>query len=192
MPPNSSREDGWMGTNKLSEVTILCEDQQQEVFVRAFLAACGVIPRRIRVLPYAVGKGAGEAHVRHRYPEQVLSYRQRANKLNIALVVITDADTLAVADRRYLLEKTLASAGVPPREPDERIALIIPKRNIETWVYFLLGEQVDEETDYPHLDRPREIKEVVRRLADNRSQPLAPGAPPSLIAACDERLRIVD
>ncbi len=53
-----------------------------------------------------------------------------------------------VAERDAELEAALTKAGEVGRQRAEAVACLIPKRNIETWIYCLLGDHVDEITDY--------------------------------------------
>jgi hypothetical protein len=168
---------------------LLCEDRQQEVFARTFLQACDIHPLRVRIAPY--GRGAGEQFVRQNYPAEVREYRGKAHaQPGICLVVMCDADTLTVAERRKRLEDALAEQGITAREDIERIGIFIPRRNVETWIYFLKGQVVDEQTVYPHLGKESECKPDVERLAHNRRTPLPENAPPSLHTACQEFTRI--
>ena len=57
-------------------------------------------------------------------------YRAKANHQRIALIVVIDADLDTVARRQQQLDETL---GESSRQPVERIALVVPRRNIETW-----------------------------------------------------------
>ena len=59
-----------------------------------------------------------------------------------------DADTSRVDQRDLQLQKALEEAGSEVRRADEAIVHLIPKRNVETWVLCLNGEQVYEVTDY--------------------------------------------
>jgi hypothetical protein len=136
--------------------------------------------------PY--GRGAAEAFVRKQYPNEVREYRRKRSRLNIGLVVFMDADNKSVADRLIELERDL---GREKRQPDERIGIFIPKRNIETWIRHLQGKSVDEQTEYPHLDKEGDCKPLVAQLARDRHTPLPEGAPPSLRAACAELERIL-
>ncbi|NIA15923.1 MAG: hypothetical protein GWP08_17815 [Nitrospiraceae bacterium] len=80
--------------------------------------------------------------------EEVASYRSQARHLNVALLTATDADQQSVAERRQGLADSLRRANLPEREKDERIALWIPKWNIETWLLHLTGHRVTEDKNY--------------------------------------------
>ena len=80
------------------------------------------------------------------------------------------------------------------RTDEDDVAVFIPTWNIETWLAYLDGEDVDEERgNYPRLRRPRDCAEHVRRLAELcRRRALRQPAPWSLVTACreyDGRLR---
>jgi hypothetical protein len=169
---------------------ILCEDRQQEVFVRTFLAACGISLVRVRINPD--GRGSAEQYVRENYLAEVRTFRSKfPAQPDIRLVVMTDADKRTAQERFQSLEHVLEQNGLPTRQPQERIGVFIPKRNIETWIYFLKGRPVNEEEAYPYLRKQSECKPEVERLAQNRRNPLPKDAPPSLCDACQELPRIL-
>lgn len=91
--------------------------------------------------------------MRELYPMEVKAYRSKKNYLAISLVVVIDADKYTVADRLHQLDTALEEDSQPRRQEEEQIAIFVPKRNIETWIYYLQGETVDEETAYPKLLR---------------------------------------
>ena len=176
--------------NKYTEVVVLCEDLQQAVFVRAYLAERGILPERIRVVPLPKA-GAGESFVRREYPNEVRAYRKTARQKTIGLVVMIDADIQTVEERQREMERLLQESGISARQPVERIGVFIPRRNIETWICFLQGQAVDEETAYPKFRRHESVcKPYVKTLAQNYRQPLPNHAPPSLRTACREVTRI--
>lgn len=177
--------------SRYTEIVVLCEDRQQEVFARHFLVNCGINRRRIRVKHSPTGRGSAEQHVRQRYPVEVREYRRRRNQLDIGLVVVIDADTRSVTDRLGELETELVKVSPPGRQPDERIGIFVPKRNIETWIHYLQGQSVNERDEYPRLDRAGDCKSSVADLARDRHTPLPENAPPSLQIACDELSRIM-
>ena len=81
------------------------------------------------------------------------------------------------------------------RGPEEAVAIAVPKRNIETWIAFLKGDNVDETQNYkPQGNKEEsECRPFVSNLAGYcKKQALPTNAPASLHAACKEyRDRIV-
>jgi len=174
-----------------SEFIILCEDRQQEIFARYFLTGCGVHPHKIRLRLPVRGKGSGEQYVRENYPKEVKAYRSRSTHLSVCLAVLIDADVKSVNDRTDELVSALKANGLPPRGIDEKIAHFIPKRNIETWIFYLHGELVDEEINYKREIDKETLRSSVERLVQLRSKKLPDDAPPSLHSAAHELHRIL-
>lgn len=175
--------------SKRIEIVILCEDKQQEVFVRHWLIKLRINPRTIRVLPCPQGLGSGEQHVRETYPREVQANRQSHH--NRGLAVVTDADNLPTEARLAKLDQALVARSMAKRRPDERIAIFIPKRNIETWIHYLQGQTVDEMTGYPKLGNEGDCKTLVDKLPEQCRAGLPMAAPSSLRLACDEMGRLV-
>ena len=177
------------------DVVILCEDTQQEVFVRCWLEKKGFNPRKFRIRKSPGSKGSAEQFVRTQYPAEVQAQRQKASysPIGSSLVVAVDADILTVDIRKQALDRQLEIATQSKRQIDEKIALLIPKRNIETWIYYLRGHNVDEETAYPKFSKEESnCKADAENLAMAGSQdPLVVNAPPSLQVAITELQRIL-
>jgi len=114
-------------------------------------------------------------------------YRARQHRVQQALVVLIDADKCSISDRLRQLENAVSEAGRSPRHGDERVAIFVPARNIETWFAYLDGQSVDEKKTYPRLQRERDCQRHVKRLHEMcQSGTLRQPAPPSLDAACKE------
>ncbi|MBC6452667.1 MAG: hypothetical protein GDA43_05235 [Hormoscilla sp. SP5CHS1] len=177
-------------SQRRSTVVILCEDRQQEVFARHFLQKRGFPgPFAVKICPK--NKQSGEQYMRELYPMEVKAYRSKKNYLAISLVVVIDADKYTVADRLHQLDTALEEDSQPRRQEEEQIAIFVPKRNIETWIYYLQGETVDEETAYPKLLRESDCKSDVEELAQQCPRGLDENAPRSLHMACDELQKIL-
>jgi hypothetical protein len=171
--------------------TILCEDLQQLVFARRFLIKLGIHPRKIRQSLLPSGVGSGEQYVRQCYPNEVSAYRRQSSYRNVCLIVLIDADLKTVTDRLRQLDDALEEENLEKRQEKERIAIFVPKRNIETWIHYLQGEEVDEKTAYPKFAREGDCQPVVEALADRCDSGLEETAPPSLRMACRELQRIL-
>lgn len=168
-----------------AEIVILCEGKQDEVFLRRFLKQNGYGHHRVRCRPYPAGRGSGKQFVQDEYPKEVVEHRRRATRMNIALIVMHDCDTGTVEEGRARLERSAV------RGPHERIALLFPRRNIETWIHFLQdGQPVDESKSYGKLARESECHDAVDRLAAKNEYRLSADVPSSLRAACPEIRRI--
>ena len=129
---------------------VLGEDHTHINFVRRWLQAEGVPLRQIRARAVAADAtgSAGEQYVRQSYSAEVAYYRSQANHQRVTLIIVIDADTGSVGERRQQLDQTI---DPPRRQAQERIALLVPRRNIETWLKVLLSSEsppFDEVTDF--------------------------------------------
>ena len=154
-------------------------------FVRRYLIRRGIESRRIRGRVAPSGRGAGSQYVIENYPLEVKALRSRAY-LRAGLVAIVDADTSSVDERLRRLDQSLAQSQQSGRSPLDRIALLIPKRNVETWVFHLLGNEVNEEDDYKRRVALADLKGAVAAFSDVCPAKVADIAVPSLQRACEE------
>lgn len=182
-----------MPTGRGVRFTVLVEDRALERLVRECLYALGVHTREIRIVAYPAGRGSAKQWIDREYPVQIHAYRRWSSQ-NIALVVGTDADEQTVQERVQRLAGVLKEAGHEARAPEERIAHWVPRWNIETWLLFLNGSEVDEEAN--HKGQAREVdvkaaaKEFVRRFRRYLHDPGAEVHLFSLISAFEGTKRI--
>jgi hypothetical protein len=175
-------------------LVIICEDVQQSTFARRYLAKRGFEPGKIRVRQNPAGKGSGEHFVRQQFVNEVKLFRQKGSygQGGVAIVALIDADTMSVQERLGQINSDLKQNGLDGIGQDERIAVFIPKRNIETWIRFANGDDVDENIAYPKLEKPRSCKREVDLYVDTICRDgISPDAPLSLIHACDELTKIL-
>jgi hypothetical protein len=182
-----------MGSRRV-RVVILAEDLQHDVFCRKFLNAIDKGGRwqfRSKVSPS--GRGSGEQFVRKRFPSELETFRTDAKLLAIRLLVVIDADVLLVDQRRQQLNAPLIATGVALPSDKEALAILIPRRNIETWISYLEGKPTDETTLYPHLQREGDCKRAVEQLAVlyKSGAGLPDDCPDSLRRAVEELKRIL-
>lgn len=168
-----------------ADIIILCEDDAHASFVRHHLKKRGFNHRKFRVVPRN-GVGSAKQFVLQRYPTEVRAYRSKANYLSLALLAVIDADTQDVQHLHRRLEEQLQNANVEKRKADERIAILVPKRNIETWIVYLQGIDVDEESDYKTHQLAENRKQAGITLAEQLGQEPEAGCPQSLQIARDE------
>jgi len=151
---------------RVALIVLLVEDRRQENLLRRYLERCDHGYRSIRVEMSRPGQGSGEQFVRERYASEVRKMRWQLTKTKACLIVMIDADTGSVDDRRQQLERALRDADESPRSPSEPVLNLIPKRNVETWILCLNAEAVGEATDYRHDTRvnPQTIKDAATAL----------------------------
>ena len=180
-------------SSRASQIIILCEDKLQEVFVRRFLKAWGVLNRnhKIRVLPYPKGKGSGSGFVVSKFPEELTALRSRSAVT--VLIVVIDADDKTVEQRKKELEKALKNAGMPKVADNECVCCVIPRWSIDTWLAYLQGKEVSEEKSYKNelgfRVRNKESKShpLIESLARTcKKQDSLTNPPRSLMNACSQ------
>lgn len=172
-------------SRRRAQLVLVCEDRQHEVFIRSFLRLTGWETRKLRVEMNPKGRGSGEQWVRKTYAQEVKRLRSSPHVAQ-GLIVAIDQDKPGL-DRDEQLQEELRCADLGRRGKGERIAHVIPARNIETWLAYLAGSDVDETTTYPKLAKESDCQELVcdlKRMCD--ANMLRQPAPPSLERACDE------
>lgn len=168
-------------------MVLLCEDAQHEAFVRRFLKGMGWDTRQMRIEKSPMGKDSAEQWVRCRFPVELRAYRKRASRAATVLVVVIDGDLARQPGRFQELQRECEIQNVSFRTDGEHVAIIVPCRNIETWIQYLQGAKVNENDAYPKLSRERDCHVPVKHLLSLCKQGKLPDdAPPSMRQACDE------
>ena len=173
-----------------ARVTILCEDLQQLCFVRRFLKRRGWKNHDINVPFIPSGGGSGEQYVRERFPDELKACRNQTNRPRPpGLIAVIDADKQEVADRVRGFDRACEKQALTPRQRDERVLYIIPKRNIETWLAYLRGETVNEETTFRKYEYQSDCHDDADKLdAMCKTGQLdeTPPPPASLVQCCED------
>ncbi len=157
-------------TKRHADIIVLCEDRTHANFVCHYLKKRGFNHRQLRVRPVPHGSGSGAQFVLQGYATEVKAYRSQANHLSLALITVIDADRQEVQHIHHCLEGQLQNANIENRKTGERIALLVPKRNIETWIVYLQGTPVDEESDYKQHSLAENYKQAGITLAERLGQ----------------------
>lgn len=148
-------------------VIVVAEDENHEMLIRRFLRNRGLDTHEMRIEHSPAAEGSAESWVRKRFPLEVNAYRRRHARTG--LIAIIDADTVTVQHRLTQLDQALRDAGKQPVDPDnEQIARLVPKRNVETWILCLIGQAVEEETDYKNTRT--DWTQVIPRAAETLGQ----------------------
>lgn len=190
----------------LPEVTILCEDIDQERFIRQYLICRGLDDRKIKDFGNPKGRVIenNNASIVKYYPALMKSYRRTRKYRNIAVVVMIDADEDSLDDRmrslNIALDETAGNLNRDPRLRDEKVAIFVPARNIETWFYYINnnmeGQECNENTDYKNdkmsaADRIELAESAAQKLArEICTQGVDRITLPSLHYACRELQRL--
>ena len=189
----------------LPEVTILCEDIDQERFIRQYLICRGLEEHKIKDFGNPKGRVIenNNASIVKYYPDIIKSYRKRKYR-NIAVVVMIDADEDSLDDRmrslNIALDETAGNLNRDPRLRDDKVAIFVPARNIETWFYYINnnmeGQECNENTDYKDKKMSAEERiELAKISAKKLAREICPQGVdritlPSLRYACTELQRL--
>lgn len=148
----------------VSQVIVLCEDAEHQDLIRGYLRERKVVRGRIVLRPLASGAGSAEAMVRIEYPKLVQHIRGRHAKS--LLIVVVDADTQPIENRREQLEEELVKQEMPRIEADDAVCVLVPKRHVETWLVCLNGDAANEQDRYDRRAFPGDkVRAAAKELA---------------------------
>lgn len=141
--------------------------------------------RQLRIEKSPAGRGSGEQWVREQFVKELRNYSRRTVQYTVAAIV--DGDTIGTIERIQQFDNECTEQGVPVRSAADEVAIIVPTRNIETWISYLKGEDVDEDSIYSKLRYESECQPAVDELLKMcKASGLPDDAPSSLKAACQE------
>lgn len=147
-----------------SQAIVLVEDERHKMLLYRYLLRRGLSRHDVRIKPAPTGEGSAEQWVRASFATEVRAHRIRQARTTAALIVVIDADTHTLAARLAQLDQELGKAGIPAVRPDEPVARLVPKRNVETWILCLNGHHVNEVRDYK--EEGHEWNELVSPAAE--------------------------
>jgi len=130
------------------DVLLVCEDTAHKAFVYSCLATLGIEDLKWHVDAYVASlarQGGNRDDVIARLNgTEFAAWKSRCARHKVLLVVVLDADDDPSADVRALLPA--------PTHYGEMFAVVIPKRDIQTWVELAINGKSsavpDEQTDY--------------------------------------------
>ncbi len=177
--------------SRVCRIVVVCEDWRQSAFARGFLGRAGVDSRSIdeRRNP----GGSGHDWVKGKFVAEV------ANLLRFSegwgALGLLDEDGTGIATRDQEISELLRERGLPEIAATDGRCLLLPTRNIETWLYWLTTRRngaaiaVDETTDYKRNGPPRGTSRIENSDAKPSGEflhSLDHSAPPS---GCPSMLR---
>jgi hypothetical protein len=154
---------------------VLCEDKRQYYFVQSYLCCKGVSDRRIQPFD-GVPAGDAKQFVEENYQKALKTIRKNERDM---LIVVRDADRENYDD---VIKKFNGSVSF----------VVVPKRHIETWYYYLDNpgaSDSDDETckrknQYPRngvkpTQYGKKLEPVINEIRQGKALP--PNMPDSLI-----------
>ncbi|MBX3165808.1 MAG: hypothetical protein KF760_00295 [Candidatus Eremiobacteraeota bacterium] len=177
-----------MPPNRKPYAVLLVEDTQQESLLRQALYLKGWTRHDMRIVKSPAGAGSGKAFVLSQFPSELRELRRQLRAA--VLLAVVDADQQTTGEVLAALKKSVADSGQAPVASEEPVARLVPRRNVETWLWFLQGHLVNEGEDYKN--KVGEVgcwkDEAARWLAGCASS--FDNAPPSLAESCAELQRV--
>lgn len=154
-------------------VYVLTEGKRDQLFIRGILRKIGVGRREMIFAPVSEGRGSGKQMVLDQFADQVRLCRRRNSRALTSLIVMMDADSQAVDRCMSDLDARLTESGQNrlDRESD-RIARLIPKRNLETWILYLISNS--EARD--NINENADVKNQRTKEKGGRVTPVASGS----------------
>jgi len=172
-----------------AEVIILGEDDAHVGSIyRAVVDHLNVPWRKVRKRPTPGGRGDAKQFVLGQVPTEVQLLRR--GPPSAVLIIAMDGDGNSPDERIEAVSDTLANADMDGINPSERVAVVVPCRNIETWLEFARCADVDEDTDYKGGRRAKwtgdDFAMVGRTLAQS---PSPKDKPPGALARASASLK---
>ncbi len=137
---------------RVCRIIVVGEGWRDSRFARSFFEAANIDPRKLetRVNP----GGSGHDWVKREFVEAVAAVQ--CFREGRGVVGLLDEDGQGVAHRRGAVNARLTERDLPLLDAADGRCLLLPMRNLETWLYWLEGQRsgqawpVDENTDYKH------------------------------------------
>jgi hypothetical protein len=141
---------------RVCRIVLVCEGWEDVAFLKGFFTEAG-IKLGIEARKNPRGRGCGFDYVREIFAQEVqLLGRYHEGRGVLAMI---DEDGKGVEVRRSSVTSLLEPKDLPRLDCSQGRCLILPKRNIETWIYWLTGAKINDtwqvsETDDYKKTRP--------------------------------------
>ncbi len=142
--------------SRVCKIILVCEGWRDSAFARGFLVEAGVGRRSIE--PRTNPGGSGHDWVKTQFIEEVANLDRFSEGRGV--LGLLDEDGQGVSTRQQEIADRLKAHGLGSLAPNDGRCLLLPARNLETWLYWLTGQKngllvvVDETTDYKQVGPP--------------------------------------
>lgn len=167
-----------------AQIFILCEDTTHYHFTKKYFELLGFNSRKIRGDYNAKGRsvGSGAEFVKNHYEKELKAFHSKVTHIDCILVIVIDDDTKNHVQHLFNLYQPISN---------EKILIFSPKRNIESWFYYIDGNLIDENEDYKKHYKNAKPTEYAKKLKNEICvNGLPENAPSSLHHACEELKRL--
>jgi hypothetical protein len=142
--------------SRVCKIILVCEGWRDSAFARGFLVAAGVVARSIDVKPNP--GGSGHDWVKTQFAQEAANLARFAEGRGV--LGLLDEDGQGATARQQEVADRLRERGLGPISAQDGRCLLLPTRNLETWLYWLTAQRsglpsnVDEVTDYKKAGPP--------------------------------------
>ncbi|MBF0095902.1 MAG: hypothetical protein HQM04_03575 [Magnetococcales bacterium] len=160
------------------QAVVLCEDVAHYRLAAEFLKNGALPVGKIYQSVAPSGQGSGKSWVLQRIAAEIKALRRRTART--VLLIIVDADEQATDDAYREIRKRIEESPNPVRHP---VVAVVPTRNIESWIHYLVTGLIDETTSFKrHYLKNVSNGEMAARLLDRvcQAEHSATPLPPSL------------
>lgn len=151
---------------RICSITVIGEGWEDIAFLKGFLAEAGVGDRQCQPRQNPRGEGSGFDFVRVTLAEEIKALAKFTEGRGV--LAMMDEDGKTIGTRREWVADLLAQKGASSLDCAAGRCLLFPKRNLETWVYWLTAQAdgygcvVDEDSNYK-LQRPDGSRRTLQR-----------------------------
>ena len=123
--------------SRVSKVILVCEGWRDSAFARGFLTAAGIDGRAIDPKPNP--GGSGHDWVKNQFVTEVANLLRFSEGRGV--LGLLDEDGKGVTERLREIEGMLQARRLPLLSADSGRCLLLPTRNLETWLYWLTAQR---------------------------------------------------
>ena len=123
---------------RVSRVVVVCEGFEDSAFARGFFNEAG-LSREIQPRENPRGKSSGHDFVRKAFVEEVKNLQRF--KEGRGVIGFIDEDSTGTEKRITQIDSDLRKLGLPEISASSGRCVLVPVRNLETWVYWLRANQ---------------------------------------------------
>jgi hypothetical protein len=133
---------------RVCNIILVCEGWRDSVFARGFLEASG----NRRIHERRNSRGSGHGWVKSQFVAEVASLTRFSEGWGV--LGLLDEDGQGASAREKEIEEVLRTQKLDSLSAKDGRCLLLPTRNLETWLYWLKSHQnkttvsIDEITDY--------------------------------------------
>jgi hypothetical protein len=183
---------------RVCKIILVCEGWRDSAFARGFLGAAGVDGRVVD--PKVNPGGCGHGWVKAKFVEEVANLTRFSEGRGVLGLI--DEDGQGVAAREREIADLLQERNLPGISASSGRCLLLPTRNLETWLYWLIANRsgittaINETTNYKTDGPPAgcaRLRDDQCRSAGEHLHTLnhatMPGGSPPVLGQSLERLR---